>query len=75
MDKIVFEGLLEHEAIEDLGQAQIARLDDPNHQELFIRFQSWIDRNDDLPEDVLLKHEQYNRFVNKKVRVTVEVVD
>lgn len=72
--KIAFEQRLEVESIDDDGQAIIACLTqiDGLHcshflpRSLFVRLQSW---------DEARQHEDMYKFIGKRVRVTVEVIE
>lgn len=72
--KTILEGTLELESIDDGGQARICRLDGENG--LFVRVQSWDESaEDELGEDANRGHVELRRFENKKVRITIEVVE
>lgn len=52
--------------IEDTGQALIFQPESDEDNAMFIRLQSWDDTR---------KHEEFNQFVDKNVRVTIEVIE
>ncbi len=64
MSKIIIEGRLEHECTDDGGTAKIARLDGP--EELYVRVCSY---------DEFEIHDTYQKLVNRKVRITIEVLE
>jgi uncharacterized protein (DUF433 family) len=67
--KKVFEGVLHIESVEDGGQARVAMLNKTelsDHETMFVRVQSWDESCD---------HPDFKRFEDKKVRVTVEVIE
>jgi hypothetical protein len=70
----VLTGKLELESVDDGGQARICRLD--GEDGLFVRVQSWDESaEDEIGEDANRGHEEIRRFENKKVRITIEVLE
>lgn len=64
-----FEGILDQATYEDGRKALIYELSyiNPNMDDtMFVRVQSW---------DETTQHLQINQFANKKVRITIEVID
>lgn len=69
MAKYIFEGWENSIKTEDDGVAKIAEYDnqgDYGDTKLFVRFQSW---------DEDKEHEEFNKFSNRKVRITIETID
>lgn len=71
MDKIILEGMVNCEE-EDSGSALIAEigrdpeLEDSDNDGFFVRIQSWSDDG---------SHKTMNEFKDKKVRVTIEIIE
>lgn len=67
--KKVFEGILDQESTEDSGKSiicDIVEADENHHDTMFLKVQSW---------DETKEHNQISQFINKKVRITIEVIE
>ena len=66
--KIVMEGVLDEVDREDGGMALIGHgiEENPEHEGFFVRLQSW---------DETKEHKTFNQLRDRKLRVTVEVID
>ena len=65
--KKIFENILEFEAREDGGQAIISSIHEGTETgTMFVRVQSW---------DETLAHEEIKKYLGKKVRITLEVIE
>lgn len=72
-EPLEFETNLEYETLDDGGQALVLQADIPNPEppktignELFLRLQSWNEEG---------HHKTLNQWLNRKVRIRIEVVD
>jgi hypothetical protein len=65
--KVVIEAVPEVN-VEDGGCAKIAEICEDDNQDngVFVRFQSWSEEHN---------HDLFDKFIGKKVRVTIEVCD
>ena len=65
MKKIIFKMKEKDIITEDSGQSKQYEIDIPYSNELFIRLMSW-------DEECIHKH--FNKFKNKKVKITIEII-
>jgi len=56
-------GMVHDPIIEDGGQAVYVQIDDGNDQGFFVRLHSWVN------------HEQINKLLGKKIKITIEVIE